>query len=102
MLRSGTTRAANVGCSTQRLGVDHAVVAHVGLVQALEALLVLGPRELAAVDDDAADAVAVAVHVLGERVHHDVGTVLDGAAQVGAGHGVVHDQWHTMVVRHLG
>ena len=94
--------AANVGGGAQGLGVDHAVVAHVGFVQALEACLVFGPGELAAVDDDAADAVAVAVHVLGERVHDDVGAVLDGAAQVGAGYGVVDDQRHAGGVRHLG
>ena len=89
-------RAADVGGRAQRLGVDHAVVADVGLVQALEARLVLGPRELAAVDDRAADAVAVAAEVLGQRMHDDVGAVLERAAQVRRGHGVVDDQRHAV------
>ena len=46
--------AADEGCGTQRLGVDHAVVGHVRLVQATEARLVLGPRKLARIDDGAA------------------------------------------------
>ncbi|CAM4172240.1 hypothetical protein ACAN107058_23330 [Paracidovorax anthurii] len=94
-------RAADEGRLAQRLGVDHAVVARVGLVELRKAFLVPGPGELAAVHDGAADAVAVAAQVLGERVHHDVGAVLDRAQQVGAGHGVVHDQRHAVVVRHL-
>src|SRR5256885_5327227 len=38
-------RSADVGGLAQGLGVDHAVVADIGLVQALEACLVLGPGE---------------------------------------------------------
>ena len=68
----------------------------------LEALLVLRPRELARVDDRAADAGAVAAEVLGQRVHHDVGAMLDRPAQVRRGHGVVDDQRHAVVVRDLG
>jgi hypothetical protein len=37
------------------------------------------------IDDGAADAGAVAAQVLGQRVHHDVGAVLDRPAQVGRG-----------------
>ncbi len=93
-------RAADEGCLAQGFGIDHAVVAGVGGVEAGEALLVLRPGELATVHDGAADAVAVAAQVLGERVDDDVRAVLDGAQQVGAGHGVVHDQRHAVVVRH--
>mmetsp|Transcript_5968 Transcript_5968/g.23715 ORF Transcript_5968/g.23715 Transcript_5968/m.23715 type:complete len:341 (+) Transcript_5968:5957-6979(+) len=90
--------AANVGRRAQGLGVDDAVVAGVGLIQALEAVLVLGPGEFAGVDDGAADAGAVAAEVFGQRVHDDVGAVLDRPAQVGRGHGVVDDQRHAMGV----
>ena len=87
-------RAADVGGCSQCLGIDHAVVAHVRLVQTLETRLVLGPGELAAVDDHAANAVAVATQVFGQRMYDDVGTMLEGAAQIRAGHGVVDDQRH--------
>ena len=43
------------------------------------------PVEAAAVDDDAADGDAVAAQELGGGMHDDVGTVLDGPAQVGRG-----------------
>jgi hypothetical protein len=95
-------RPADVGRRAQGLGVDHAVVAHVRLVQALEAGLVLGPGELAGIDDGAAQAGAVAAQVLGERLHHDVGAMLDRPAQVGAGHRVVHDQRDAVAVGDLG
>ena len=78
------------------------MVAHVGFVQALEARLVLGPGEFAAVDDGAANGGAVATQIFGQRVHNDVGTVLKRAAEVGAGHGVVHDQRHASGMGHGG
>jgi hypothetical protein len=62
---------------------------------------VFGPGELAGIDDHAADAVAVAAEVLGQRMHHDVGAVLEGTAQVGRGHRVVHDQRHAGVMGDL-
>ncbi len=82
--------------------VAHTVIAHVGLDQQLEAVGVRGPVELAGVDDGSAHAVAVAAEVFGQRVHHDVGAVLERTAEVGRGHGVVHDQRHAMGVRHRG
>ena len=65
-----------------KAGRKVAVVGNIRLVQALELLLVLGPRELAAIDDDAAQAVAVAAQILGQRMHDDVRTVFKRAAQV--------------------
>ena len=76
------------------LGQLHAVVAGVGVDQRLEAVLGAEPVEGAAVDDHAADGVAVPAHELGERVHDDVGAVVLGAAQVGRGQRVVDDQRH--------
>ena len=40
--------------------------------------------------------------VLGGGVNHHVRAVLDGAQQVGGGHGVVHDQGHAVFVRNCG
>ncbi len=95
-------RAADVGGRPERLGVDHAVVAHVRFVQARKAGLVFGPRELARVDDRAAQAGAVAAQVLGQRMHHDIGAVLERAQQEWRGHGVVDDQRHARGMRYLG
>ncbi|OQC12820.1 MAG: hypothetical protein BWX79_01112 [Alphaproteobacteria bacterium ADurb.Bin100] len=92
--------APNVGCRAQRFGIDHAVVAHVGLIQSFEAGFVFGPGKLAAVDNRTADAGAVAAQVLGERMHHDVGAMLERTAQVRAGDRVVHDQRHPGCMGH--
>ena len=72
-------RAADVGRRSEGFGVDHPVVARVGLVQALEPGLVLAPRELARIHNRPAQRGAVAAEVFGERVHHDVGAMLEGA-----------------------
>ena len=40
-------------------------------------------------------------HELGERVHHDIGAVLDRAQQHRRGHGVIHHEWDAVPVRHL-
>ena len=74
---------ADVGSGAERFGINDAVVGNIRLIEALELGLVLRPRELAAIDDDAAKAVAMAAEVLGQGVHNDVGTMLEGAAQVG-------------------
>ena len=94
--------AADIGRGSQRLGVDDAVVADVRLVEAAEPRLVLGPGELARIDDRPADRGAMAAEVLGQRMHDDVGTVLNGAEQVRRRHGIVDDQRYTMPVRDRG
>jgi len=94
--------ATDVGGGAEGFGVDHAVVGNVRLVEALELGFVFGPGELAAVDNDAAEAVAVAAEVFGQRMDDDVGAVLEGAAQVGRGHGVVDDDRHAVLVGNFG
>ena len=61
--------------------------------------LAVVPRELAAVDDDAADGVAVAAHELGERMHHDIGAMIERPRDVGRGERVVDDQRNAVLVR---
>ena len=94
--------AADIGGGAECFGVNHAVVGNVRLVEALEFGLVLGPGELAAIDNDAAEAVAVAAEVFGQRVHHDVGAVFKRAAQVRRGHGVVDNDRYAMLVGDFG
>ena len=62
----------------------------------------VAPVEPPRLDDHAAERGAVAAEELGGRVDHDVGAVLDRAAQVGRGHGGVDDQRHAGVVGDLG
>ncbi|KAG0741246.1 hypothetical protein G6F24_016771 [Rhizopus arrhizus] len=44
----------------------------------------------------------MAAQVLGQRVHHDVGTVVERAQQERGGHGVVDDQRHACRVSDFG
>jgi hypothetical protein len=89
-------RCACAGCRRAARAVGQvvapaqAVVAVVGLVE--ERVFAGGPVEFPAVDDDAADARAVAAEPFGQRVHHDVGAVFDRAGEVGRGEGRIHDQ----------
>ena len=55
------------------------MVGRIGLYELREAPAV--PREIAAVDDDAADRVAVTAHIPGDAMDNDVNTVLDRPAQ---------------------
>ncbi len=82
MLRSGIAHAADIRGWPERFRMDDAVIADVGLVQSLEAVRVLGPREPARIDDRAAEARAVPAEILRQRVHDDVRTVLERAQQV--------------------
>ena len=92
-------RLGNVGAfQPEALGVHHAVVAFVGRGEPRELVGVGVPIEAARVHDGAADGSAVAVHILGGGVGHDIGTPLDGAAQHRRGEGVVHDERHPVVV----
>src|SRR4029077_11860748 len=60
------------------------------------------PVEGAAVDDHAADRVAVAAEEFGERVDHDVGAVVDRLAQIGRRQGVVDDEGYAGAPRDIG
>ena len=92
----GRKRRRQVGCPVQP------VVVGIGIVEEAE-LLVL-PVELPGVRDDAADAVAVPAHPLGQGVHHDVRPVVDGLQQVGGRERGVDDEGKTVRMgdlRHL-
>ena len=60
------------------------------------------PVKVTAVDDSSTYCGGVAIHILGGRVGHDVGTPLEGAAVDGRGKGVVHDEGHTVAVGDAG
>ena len=58
--------AADIGRRSECLGVDHAVIGRIGLVEHRETLGVGRPVELAGIDNGTADAGAVAADVLGQ------------------------------------
>ena len=68
-----------------------AVIRWFGLAQGRE-LVIRGPVELATVDDSAAGDRAIAGQVFGGGVHNQSGPMLDRAAKVWRGRGVVDDQ----------
>ncbi len=58
--------------------------------------------EFSRVDNRSTDARSMAPEILRKRVHHDIGPVLEGPAQVRRRHGIVDDQWHAMPMREFG
>src|SRR5207253_10091292 len=61
-----------------------------------------GPIEGAAVDDETADGVAVPAQEFRERVHDDIGAVVERPTQVRRRQGVVDDQCHAGALRDGG
>src|ERR1700679_597729 len=60
-----------------------------------------GPVELTRINDDAADRSSMSAHELGQRVHHDVGAVVDRPANVRRRESVVNYQRNIGVVCNL-
>jgi hypothetical protein len=81
MSRKSLTRARSEGDGSERLrrlGPDRAVIGLIRLCEQGEALGVLLPREIAAVDDKAADRGAVSADVFRRGIDHDRRAVLEG------------------------
>ena len=74
------------------------MVALIGRREPRELVGVGVPIKAARIHDDASDGSAVAVHVLGSGVGHNVSAPLDGPAQHRRGEGVVHDERHPVAV----
>ena len=84
----------------ERLVEDHAVIAARGLGHLRK--IAVAPRKLARFDQDAAHRRAVAAEVLGERMHDDVGAVLERPAQVRRCQRVVDHERDAGAVRDVG
>ena len=82
------------GQVAEHLAEHHAVITRAGPGDGGVFIGMIGPRELAAIHDDAADGGAVAAQKLGGRVDHDIGAVLDRAAEIRRSHGVIDNQRH--------
>ena len=78
------------------------VVVGVGDGERRDRTTAVRPVETALVDNDAADARAVAADELRGRVKHDVRAPLDRAAEKRRREGVVHDQRKVVIVRNGG
>ena len=76
------------------------VIAAVGLV--VERKVAVFPVEGSGIDDHSTDPVAVSAQPLGQGVHHDGGSMLDGLGQVGGGKGAVDDERNALVRTDLG
>ena len=85
-------RLGDIAELSELLGIDQAVIALVGSGHAGELVRVSHPVKIAAVDDSAANADRVAVHILCRRVGDDISAPLDRAAVDRGGEGVVHDE----------
>ena len=95
--RNSLTRARNdIGDRPERLrslGPDRAVIGFIRLREQRKALGMLLPREIAAVDDEAADRGAVAADVFGRGIDHDRRAMLERPRDQRR-RGVVDDQRH--------
>ncbi|MGY3354738.1 hypothetical protein ACVWZK_001401 [Bradyrhizobium sp. GM0.4] len=94
-------RALDIGCAAEALGIDEAVIGGIRLVVTGEAVGVLGPGEISGVDDGAAERGAVTAQKLGQRMHGDVGAVIERLEQDGRCNGIVDDQRHAVGVGDL-
>ena len=77
------------------------MIAGVRLIELRKARIAF-PGEFAGIHDGTGNGGAVAAHVLGQRVHHDIGTVFKRPAQCGGCHRIIHHQRHTRVMGDLG
>ncbi len=60
------------------------------------------PVKRACIHQNAAHGIAMTTNELGQRVHNNVGTVLNGAAEIRRGHGVIDDQRNARVLGNGG
>ena len=92
--------AHDEGSRAELLVENEAVIAGIGFGQHRE-FAGGAPVEAAAVDDHAADRNAVPAEPFGGRVHDDVGAMLDRAAEIGRGKGVVDQERNAGRMRDL-
>ena len=97
--RSPNTRGDGEREVPERLAENHAVIAFAGSRNRRVAAA-CHPVERTAIDDHAADGVAVAAEILGQGVNDDVGAVVLRLEQVGGGQRVVDNQRNPSLFRH--
>ena len=68
----------------------------------LRELAALGPVELAAIHNHAAESRTMTTDELGGRMHHDIGTVFNGANQIRRTEGIVDHQRNLVLVGDFG
>src|SRR5699024_10864774 len=95
-------KLGRVGNVNYRVPVPVLAIICIGLLDPGETFRLGTEVEGAPVHHHTGDGGAVPAQVLGGRVHHEVGPVLDGAEQVGGGHGVVDHQGSSDTVCGVG
>ena len=88
----------DVGALAKSLRVSEAVVARIRFGEALELVVMGFPVEVAAIDNAAADASGMAIHVLGGRVRYDIHAEFERAADNRGRERVVHNHRDAMLV----
>ena len=83
-------------------GINHAVVGFVRLIESAKPLWLFRPWKAAAVDDGTAQGRAMTSEELGQRVHDDVGAVIDRLEKDGSGHRIVDHQRDAVAVGYFG
>ena len=78
------------------------MVALIGRGESRELVSIGIPVEVAAIDNTSAHLCGMAIHILRCGVGDNVTSPLKRTAVDRSGEGVVHDEWHTMLVGHLG
>ena len=86
---------------TELFRIGDAVVALIRCCQPWEFIFVCHPVEMTAVHNGTADTGAMAIHILGGGMGHDVSPPLKGTAVDGGRKGVIHDQRDTVGVSNL-
>ena len=83
---------------TECLGIAQSVVGHVWLGEASELVVLSFPIEVTAVHNHTAYLYAMSVHIFGGGMGDNVCAKLKWTAVDRGREGIVHNQWHTMLV----
>src|SRR6201999_1616220 len=94
-------RALDIGAGSELLDIDEGVIGFVRIVEGGKAVGVVSPWEAAAVDNGATERRAVTAEEFRQRMHGNIGAVIERFQQDWRRNGVVDHQWHAMTVRNL-
>src|SRR5262249_46758784 len=93
-----TAAARAISGIAEMVGVDHSMVGRVGLRHHRKAFTMRSPWEATTIDDDPPKGGAVSAHELRQRMHHDIGAVVDRFQQDWSCDSIVDDQGDPVLV----
>ncbi len=94
-------RACDVSGGPEMIGINEPVIRRIGLTEHRIARRICLPRKLAGIDKGAAERGAMAAHEFRQRMHDNVGAVLDRPQQDRRCHRIVDNERHAMRMRDL-